>query len=302
MNIQVNLIFLKVYIWTLSYQNQFVKKILWIFSPKFAPYLHLFSRSYTTLYDCVDYVWDPIPTVNDAVRKQENSLIRSVDFMVVNSHVLYDAHKTKKKNIVLVQLGFRLDSLKKNILTKHRDPLFYDKPIIGFIGVINYRLDYSLLYRVAANNPRWNFVFYGPQEVSVYGGMVRVQGAIDRLTKLPNVFFRERTAPDVAHDVIRVFDICMIPYNTAYPINRYCYPMKLFEYFYMGKPVISTPIEELRRFPKYVKIGKSVNKWENHIEKILSKPWPKRYKKEQKLLAVENSWDKKISYIASLIK
>lgn len=77
--------------------------------------------------------------------------------------------------------------------------------------------------------------------------------------------------------------------------------MVLFEYFYMGKPVVSTPIEELKRFPKYVKIGKDYKEWERIIEDFLSKPWPKNYQMEQRKLAEENSWENKINTITSFI-
>jgi len=78
--------------------------------------------------------------------------------------------------------------------------------------------------------------------------------------------------------------------------------MKLFEYFYMGKPVISTPIEELKRFPKFVKTGDTAEEWEHNIKELLSKPWPRRFQKEQRRLATQNSWEKKLFYITSLIK
>lgn len=82
--------------------------------------------------------------------------------------------------------------------------------------------------------------------------------------------------------------------------GRY-YPMKLFEYFYAGKPVVSTPIEELKRFPKYVKTGNAADEWEKHIRMLLSRPWPKVYMGEQRELARKNSWDKKIQAISSVI-
>jgi hypothetical protein len=78
--------------------------------------------------------------------------------------------------------------------------------------------------------------------------------------------------------------------------------MKLFEYFYMGKPVLATPIEELKRFPKYVKIGRTAEEWEKHIQTLLAKPWPKAYQKEQKRLAVANSWDYKIDAILKVVE
>ena len=299
-NTYLNLFRVKAFVWKLSYRQRYNKKLLWIFSPQFGPNLHIFSRSYVSLYDCVDYVWDPIPIVNNAIRKQENTLIQSVNFMFVNSHVLYDVHKDEKEDIFLVPLGFRLNSL-KNILTKRRNPLPRNKPIIGFVGVINYRLDYSLLYTVASKNPQWNFVFCGQQETLVYGEIFHVRKAIDRLKKLSNVYFLENTASEEVPTVIQAFDVCTIPYDISYPINRYCYPMKLFEYFYAGKPVIATPIEELKRFPKYVKLANSSKDWSMHIKYLLNNSWPRKYQTEEQKIAVSNSWENKINAVCSLL-
>ena len=77
--------------------------------------------------------------------------------------------------------------------------------------------------------------------------------------------------------------------------------MKLFEYFYMGKPVISTPIEEVKRFPNYVKIGNTVEEWKKHITSLLSHSWPKSYQKKQREMAIANNWSKKISIIGEII-
>ena len=75
--------------------------------------------------------------------------------------------------------------------------------------------------------------------------------------------------------------------------------MKLFEYFYVGKPVVSVDIIELKRFPKFVKIANSTNDWEKVISALLSKPWPKKIKEAQIKLAKENSWENKIAQVLS---
>ena len=78
--------------------------------------------------------------------------------------------------------------------------------------------------------------------------------------------------------------------------------MKLFEYFFLGKPVVSTPIEELKRFPKFVKIGNTNEEWEKHIKNLLSKPWPKENQKQQRKLSEENSWRKKVAKITNVMQ
>jgi hypothetical protein len=122
------------------------------------------------------------------------------------------------------------------------------------------------------------------------------------MRKAPNAFFIPKTySRAVIKEILGNFELGIIPYDIRFDFNRYCYPMKLFEYFYMGLPVISTPIEELKRFPKIVKIGNTTKKWEAHLKSILSTPWPEKYQKEQKRLALENSWEKKVSNILQII-
>jgi glycosyltransferase involved in cell wall biosynthesis len=299
-NTYLNLLYIKIFAWMLSHRKRVAKRIFWTFSPKFAPYIHMFSGSYTTLYDCVDYVWDPVPATNAFLRKQEQKLISSVDYVFVNSKTLSLQH-AKTKNVHVVPLGFRLYQYKEN--NKRRPNLHFSvgKPLIGFVGVIDYRLDYPLLEELARKNIQWNIVLYGPEEMSVHTNVCSVQKAIDRLKKYPNVFVLQTVRAEALPFVIAAFDVCMIPYNTSYAINRYCYPMKIFEYFYLGKPVVSTPIAELRRFPNYVSIGKTAHDWEKNIQRFLSRPWPKIYQREQRKVAEANSWESKIHTICTHI-
>ena len=101
--------------------------------------------------------------------------------------------------------------------------------------------------------------------------------------------------------IIDSFDIGIIPYDTNIDFNKYCYPMKTFEYFYLGKPIVSTPIKELERFPLFIKTGQSVQTWEENIQNILAKPWPKKHQRQQRQLAIDNSWSNKIEAMSQII-
>jgi hypothetical protein len=176
------------------------------------------------------------------------------------------------------------------------------KPIIGYIGGMNYRLDFGLLDHLAARNPHFRFVLVGPiQENDSYHFRTIVQPQLTALFRHPNVMHIPYIAKDQIPGMIKQFNVAMIPYDVKLDFNKYCYPMKLFEYFYMGKPVLATPIEELKRFPKYVKIGSTAKEWEKNIQEILFKPWPTSYQKEQKRLAITNSWEEKINVVLSYI-
>jgi len=270
--------------------------ILWIFDAELNLYLNLLSKNNLSLYDNVDYCWRPN---NNIIQKKEKKLIQTVDFFIVNSHVLYELNKKIRKADLIAPQGFRLNDFEKPIFTKTKFPK--NKPLIGYIGGINYRFDFPLLYKLIKNNSQWNFVIWGPTQIDPNIKPIKTQSQINKLLSLDNVFSGLSKNKKELSSIIKQFDICMIPYNIKYKFNHYCYPMKLFEYFYMGKPVVSTPIEELKRFPKYVKIEDTAQEWEKQIKQLLTKPWSKKYQQKQKKLAINNSWEKKIKIISSLI-
>jgi len=296
-NSSVNILILKLAHWLIRTKAKSKSQpILWIFYP----YLYKITRrfkSYFMVYDIVDYHTSPDCKKNQRIRKNEKILIKKADFVCINSNSLYQKFKKIKKNVPVVPLGFRIDYFKKPL---KKLKLKLKKPTLGFIGNISKRIDFNLCLKLIKGNPNWNLVFVGPKyrELSVKNKINK----LNQLLKYKNFKWIKKQPKEKIPAIIKQFDICLIPYDTSEGFNKYSYPMKLFEYFYMGKPVVATPIEELRRFPKFVKISKNIKEWEKHIKSLLAKPWPEKYKKEQKKLAEQNSWQKKIEAISRTLE
>jgi glycosyltransferase involved in cell wall biosynthesis len=175
------------------------------------------------------------------------------------------------------------------------------KPIIGFIGHLNERLDFTLLENLISHNKQWHFVFIGPKETNINVSLTQAYRRFETILKYDNVTWLDQQPKQDIPALIKQFSISMIPYDIHFDFNRYCYPMKLFEYFYVGSPVISTPIEELKKMPDLVEIGKDWKEWQKKIAKILAAPKDINQIKNQQLLCLENSWENKISAISQLI-
>lgn len=270
------------------------QKIIWNFDSKFYFLNNFFKKSFFHLYDCVDY----------CPQKEERRNILSADKVVVNSNTLYNLYKNLRKDIAVVPQGFRIQDFRNFNIKKINSAIKLPKgkPIIGFTGGINYRLDFDLLFKLILENQQWNFVFVGPKQKYPVDNIFKTAKKTKKLFSLKNTFFLGKQPKKHIPQIISQFDICMIPYNTSLQFNKYCYPMKLFEYFYMRKPIVTTPIEELKKFPKLVKIGKDASEFEKHIKTILKSGWPKEYQKIQKKLAVANSWKKKIEAVSKVLK
>lgn len=297
LNHQINLVLLQMFIF-MSFPKA-KKHVFWIFDHTQAFLLRAVSPAYTVLYDCIDYVWHTDKNIRKKYQQEERTLMKHADYMVVNSRVLFDIYRSYFSTLVLVPLGFRIRE--SSNLTNSLFKLPKGKPIIGYVGVIDYRFDFPLLYALAHHNPQWQFVLWGPIHTTVPHGMRAIDTWIDKLRGLTNVLFGESHIPGETASIIRQFTVCMIPYDDSLDIVKYSYPMKVFEYFYWSKPVISTNIYELAQFPDYIKLGESEHKWQKNIEAFLRKPLTAKQIREQKALAQENSWENKINKIYTII-
>ncbi|MFZ5438262.1 MAG: glycosyltransferase [Patescibacteria group bacterium] len=278
------------------------KKIyLWSFDPDFylLNYLARFL-GIITIYDCVDYHSHNNQTINQQIRTKEDKIIKNSKYFFVNSRELAKIHSKKRKPTAIVPQGFDLTTFE----TKLKKLAFFNKikkPIIGYVGGINYRLDYDLLIKLAKNNPNWQFVFWGPIQKQDDDQQNQVEEKQRTLFSLANVSVSQSERKNIPA-VINHFDVCLIPYKTNYLFNKHCYPMKIFEYFYLKKPIISAPINELKRFPeKLISIAKDYSSWQKKIEEKIEKKELDTVKKTKQRLAFENSWKNKISNILEKI-
>lgn len=297
-NSTLNLFFLRAlseYLYLVKKCNQ---KIFWLFNPNLRSMFNKFGNSYKFIYDCVDFfAIDGKDNVKNTL-KNEKYLCKNADLVVANSHVLQNHLKKWRKDVKLVVQGFRVLDTPKNKLKKIN--LNLKKPVIGFVGGINRRLDYDLLLNLAKRNTNWNFVIWGP---------ILEKDKIDEVTwnKMEDLFSLSNVTTGASQDktelpsIISQFDIGMIPYDISQDFNKFCHPMKLFEYFDQGIPVISTNILELNYFKDLVQIEDAYKGWQKGIESLLSVKWPKSKIQRQKQLSEENSWENKVKAIVEFI-
>ncbi len=277
---------------------------LWTSDPRtYIPYklINLFRQN-KLLYDCSDYHWHPNPREDQLIKTNEKKLIEESNFFIVNSYSLHELHKKIKTPDAVVPQGFAVDNFSKEKLSTLVSQI-NKTPTLGFIGGINYRLDISLISNLINNNPNWNFVFVGPKQLNQIPGDQKVFQQLDKLFERSNVKYIDSIPREEIGNYIQSFDIGFIPYDISYRFNLYCYPMKLFEYFYFGKPVISSPIKELMlpKFKDLVYIANDVLEWEKHIKILISAQWGQDKKSKQKKMAVDNSWERKVKAICDIV-
>jgi glycosyltransferase involved in cell wall biosynthesis len=154
------------------------------------------------------------------------------------------------------------------------------RPIYGFFGVIDERMDYELLARLADDNAAGSVVLVGP--------WTKIEPS--EFPKKANLHF---TGGRDYRDLPRyaaAFDVCLVPFalNDA---TEYVNPTKVLEYVATGRPVVSTAIEDVvLQFSEAVEIGWSHEEFCAHCKQAAHNP--DREKIARGLdLASENTWD-----------
>ncbi len=277
------------------------KKVIWIFDPNLY-FLYKYFNNFLLLYDCIDYFAVGTKKNIKITTRNERAICRKAYLVVANSNVLKKYLEKYRLDVKLVPQGFRLNSFKNLNFKKIPSELIIKKknrPLIGFVGGVNYRIDFKLIYLLAKKQQGWDFVLWGP--ILDKDKFKSYQMAYyQKLLKLKNVIFGESNKENIPF-IISQFNLGIIPYAVSDNFTKYCYPMKLFEYFYMEKPVVSSDIVELQCFTDYIKIAKNLFEWQKFIKTILKNKTVPHYFKKGKRLAEKNSWQNKIKAIFNYI-
>jgi glycosyltransferase involved in cell wall biosynthesis len=275
--------------------------ILWCFDTRDSYIIPQKTTNRIDLYDCVDNFTSLDKKTNDQLANEEKALIRKADIVTVNSRSLYNLKKHPDRKMHIVPLGFDIDSFKK----KSTLPIAIKKipqPKVLYVGNLTYRLDFALLHSVIRALPFVSFVFVGDYlPVEPDDTILNTKKQLDKLKKLPNAYFPGRFSRNDIKSIIQDSNICIIPYNIRHTFNKYCYPMKLMEYFYLGKPVISTNIIEVSRYHDLVFVALDTSQFIQHIQYILTHGWKRNNQKRQNMIAKRNSWESKIQAITNCI-
>ena len=120
-------------------------------------------------------------------------------------------------------------------------------PVFGFFGVVDERMDYDLVAKLADANPQGHVVIIGP--------MTKIDPAA--VPQRPNLHWLGGRDYSLLPAYVKRFDVCLMPFaiNEA---TEYINPTKALEYMATGKPIVSTPVEDVvLQFSAVVKISQS---------------------------------------------
>jgi glycosyltransferase involved in cell wall biosynthesis len=256
--------------------------VLWFYDPMAVRAYAGQLNERAIVYDCMDQLSQFRGAPPDLI-EDEQHLLEIADVVFTGGPKLYKSKKPHNPNCHCYGCGVDVDHFGKALLEDTPIPVDLvrlKKPVLGFFGVVDERMDYELLEKLAAADPDWNVVIIGPA--------CKVDPA--SFPKRPNLHFLGRREYKELPSYCKGFDVCLMPFaiNEA---TEYINPTKAQEYMATGTPIVSTPIEDVvLQFNNIVKIGRSHAEFIQHCRRCIENPEPEAVKRGL-LRADSMRWD-----------
>jgi len=162
-------------------------------------------------------------------------------------------------------------------------------PLLGFIGLVDARVDRALLELLAQRHPDWTIAIVGT-----------VITDVARLQTLRNVRFLPRMPYQRLPEFCKRFTVGLIPYtinNHTAAIN----PIKLREYLAAGLPVVSTALDDVSMLQPLVAIANDGEHFVQATEEAVATDSPARRRMRSDAMRA-HSWEARVRHIATTVR
>ncbi len=153
------------------------------------------------------------------------------------------------------------------------------KPVFGFFGVVDERMDYELVASLAEATEG---------SVVIIGPMAKIDPAA--VPQRPNLHWLGGRDYSVLPAYVKAFDVCLMPFalNEA---TEFINPTKALEYMATGTPIVSTPVEDVvLQFSEVVQISRTSEEFVSLCLAQAEKPDAAAVKRGM-AMAKRNSWE-----------
>ena len=238
--------------------------IVFVQSPAWWPLVEwIRERSEVPLvYDCLDEHGGWNHEAAELLRAWERSLTREADLVLASAERLRRRLGADAANVLLVPNGCDPDHFAPAAAPSRTLVPPLHRPVIGYAGALSSSwFDTGLLVALAERRPDWTFVLIGPADAEL-------QAAVDLC---PNVLLLGEVPYADLPRYVADFDVAIIPFVVS-DLTRATDPVKLYEYFAAGKPVVVTPMPELYPLQGHLTVATDAASFERAIAAFLRAP------------------------------
>lgn len=158
-------------------------------------------------------------------------------------------------------------------------------PRLGYMGPAGEQVNRGILYEILRRHPEWNFVSIGSEKA----------------LPLPNVHVLPWCANSRLPQYSAGLDVGFLPYDCYREDKLHCTPLKAFEYFALGLPVVATPVIELWPYDNEIYFGNSADELEHAIQAAIAEPLDSPKRSARLAIANEHSIERLAQSLAGVL-
>jgi glycosyltransferase involved in cell wall biosynthesis len=204
---------------------------VWLSTPMLDALADAFAAQ-PLIYDVMDELaqFDFAP---EGIAQRDRALVARADLVFTGGRSLYAARAHAGPKVRCEPSGVELERFAADV-APHPLTSQLSGPVFGYVGVIDERIDVTLIEALAESIPDAHVVLVGP--------VVKIDPA--RLPRRANVHLTGGVAYDGLPSWLAGFAVALLPFarNCA---TEFISPTKTLEYFAARKPVVSTPIADV---------------------------------------------------------
>lgn len=231
------------------------------------------------IYDCMDdYAAIEMNSKRQSeIQNEEYSLVRRANVIFASSQTillrLLKEYQVNSNKVFLVRNGY--NAKWKTVVQTQLNP--YAKLRIGYWGTIGRWFDFDLLQASLEHISEIEYHLFGATEKGV---------AIPKCDRLIyHGVIEHATLPQLATQL----DVLMMPFKLTKVVESVD-PVKLYEYIFMRKPIISIWYEEIKRFAPFVLFYQNEEMFTFHLKQLLVGKIPIYSDEQTQNFLAENSW------------
>ncbi len=226
-------------------------------------------------YNVDDYAlyW---PRHAERLRELERAVVRSADVTVCVARLRADELKAAvpeaAPRIHHIPHGAPTPFLAERPLVQPGEPpediAHLPRPLLGYIGSMEDRVDWDLMDRLSLAFPRASIVVLGRIGSPVAEPWWE---ACARFLARPNVHAIGWRPQEALGRYYQSFDISLIPYRLDHPFNRVCSPTKIMDAMGSGRPIVATAIPECRLYADRFHVAADPSEFIAAVSEILDR-------------------------------
>ena len=228
------------------------------------------------VYDAIDHL-GVFPQGGRRLRRLHRSALARAERVFAVSRGLRDEIAAVRADAVYLPNGVEAGAFAR---VRGKPPGTAERPVAVYVGALARWFDFDLLAAVARASPEWDFRLYGEALDGAWGR----SGAAE----LANVSFLGARANTEVPRLLAGANVAIIPFRVS-PETAFVSPIKLYEYFAAGRPVISTPMPEAQAFPE-VRIAEHAEAWRGALAGALAASRDPAFVARLRAIGRANDW------------